>query len=82
MSEALLVLADGTTFTGKCGGGSGRATGEVVFNTSMTGYQEMLTDPSYAGQLLDAHVSPDRELRVRRRGGGIGANSAGGAHCA
>lgn len=52
MSEALLVLADGTVFTGRSVGAEGHADGEVVFNTSMTGYQEMLTDPSYAGQLL------------------------------
>ena len=52
MSEALLVLADGSVFPGRSIGASGFSDGEVVFNTSMTGYQEMLTDPSYAGQLL------------------------------
>ena len=52
MTEALLVLADGAVFRGRSIGKPGRASGEVVFNTSMTGYQEMLTDPSYAGQLL------------------------------
>ncbi len=52
MADALLVLADGAVFQGKSIGAQGRASGEVVFNTSMTGYQEMLTDPSYAGQLL------------------------------
>ena len=52
MSEALLVLADGSVFRGESVGAPGHADGEVVFNTSMTGYQEMLTDPSYAGQLL------------------------------
>ncbi|MCC6386526.1 MAG: glutamine-hydrolyzing carbamoyl-phosphate synthase small subunit [Dehalococcoidia bacterium] len=50
--EALLVLADGSVFPGRSVGAHGSADGEVVFNTSMTGYQEMLTDPSYAGQLL------------------------------
>lgn len=50
--KALLVLADGTTFFGESLGASGIAVGEVVFNTSMTGYQEMLTDPSYAEQML------------------------------
>ena len=50
--EALLVLADGTVFPGQAVGARHHADGEVVFNTSMTGYQEMLTDPSYAGQLL------------------------------
>jgi len=52
MAEALLVLADGSVFPGRSVGAEGHADGEVVFNTSMTGYQEMLTDPSYAGQLL------------------------------
>lgn len=48
----LLVLADGTTFSGTSVGASGVATGEVVFNTSMTGYQEIATDPSYARQIV------------------------------
>src|SRR3990172_8175266 len=52
VSEVLLVLADGSVFPGQSVGAVGTADGEVVFNTSMTGYQEMLTDPSYAGQLL------------------------------
>ena len=52
MPEALLVLADGSVFEGRAIGAPGFSDGEVVFNTSMTGYQEMLTDPSYAGQLL------------------------------
>jgi carbamoyl-phosphate synthase small subunit len=46
------VLADGTTLWGRGLGASGRAVGEVCFNTSMTGYQEILTDPSYAGQII------------------------------
>jgi carbamoyl-phosphate synthase small subunit len=53
----LLVLADGTVFRGASIGGSGHATGEVVFNTSMTGYQEIASDPSYAGQIV-AMTSP------------------------
>ena len=52
MPSARLALADGSVFEGRAVGASGTAGGEVVFNTSMTGYQEMLTDPSYAGQLL------------------------------
>ncbi len=52
MSSARLVLADGSVFEGRAVGATGSVGGEVVFNTSMTGYQEMLTDPSYAGQLL------------------------------
>ena len=50
--KALLILSDGTTFEGALVGAAGTTTGEVVFNTSMTGYQEILTDPSYAGQLV------------------------------
>lgn len=52
MSKALVVLADGSVFAGRSIGAEGHADGEVVFNTSMTGYEEMLTDPSYAGQVL------------------------------
>jgi len=47
-----LVLADGTVFHGIAIGASGRTVGEVVFNTSMTGYQEILTDPSYTEQIV------------------------------
>lgn len=50
--KALLILIDGTVYEGVNVGASGTATGEVVFNTSMTGYEEILTDPSYAGQLV------------------------------
>jgi carbamoyl-phosphate synthase small subunit len=50
--KALLALADGTVFTGSSFGASGEASGEIVFNTSMTGYQEILTDPSYCGQMV------------------------------
>ncbi len=49
---ALLVLEDGRVFRGRSWGADGEICGEVVFNTSMTGYQEILTDPSYAGQLV------------------------------
>lgn len=49
---ALLVLEDGTIFRGTAIGASGKAVGEVVFNTSMTGYQEILTDPSYSQQIV------------------------------
>ena len=49
---ALLVLEDGTTFEGESFGAEADAVGEVVFNTSMTGYQEILTDPSYKGQMV------------------------------
>jgi carbamoyl-phosphate synthase small subunit len=49
---AVLALEDGTWFKGVSAGAPGATTGEVVFNTSMTGYQEVLTDPSYAGQIV------------------------------
>ena len=50
--QAFLVLEDGTIFKGKSFGASGEALGEVVFNTSMVGYQEIITDPSYKGQIV------------------------------
>jgi carbamoyl-phosphate synthase small subunit len=52
MGKAILALADGATFEGTAFGAAGEATGEVVFNTSLTGYQEILTDPSYVGQMV------------------------------
>ncbi len=71
--EALLVLADGTIVRGRghrlvgSGARPAPATGEVVFNTTLTGYQEVLTDPSYAGQIITLHLSPHRQLRDRGR---------------
>ncbi|MGQ0811752.1 MAG: glutamine-hydrolyzing carbamoyl-phosphate synthase small subunit [Nitrospiraceae bacterium] len=52
MKKAVLALADGTVFEGRALGLEGETTGEVVFNTAMTGYQEILTDPSYKGQII------------------------------
>ena len=52
MTPALLALEDGSVFRGTSIGVAGRSVGEVVFNTAMTGYQEILTDPSYAGQII------------------------------
>jgi carbamoyl-phosphate synthase small subunit len=52
MTIAKLALEDGTVFTGEAFGATGEVDGEVVFNTSMTGYQEILTDPSYRGQIV------------------------------
>jgi carbamoyl-phosphate synthase small subunit len=52
MNKAILVLEDGRTFQGASFGAEGETFGEMVFNTSMTGYQEILTDPSYAGQIV------------------------------
>src|SRR2546423_8582310 len=49
---ALLALADGTVFRGTSAGAAGLASGEVVFNTAITGYQEILTDPSYCRQIV------------------------------
>jgi len=55
--QAILALEDGTTFSGHGLGAPGASVGEVVFNTAMTGYQEILTDPSYAGQLVTLTTS-------------------------
>lgn len=58
-NKAILLLADGTIFEGKSIGIEGTATGEICFNTGMTGYQEIFTDPSYFGQLMvttNAHI--------------------------
>jgi len=52
MKEALLVLRDGRVFRGQALGAEGETTGEVIFNTAMSGYQEILTDPSYRGQIV------------------------------
>src|SRR5205809_1472178 len=49
---AILALEDGRVWRGRSWGATGESTGEMVFNTSMTGYQEILTDPSYAGQIV------------------------------
>ena len=49
---AILALEDGTLFRGVSIGADGQSVGEVVFNTAMTGYQEILTDPSYARQMV------------------------------
>ena len=52
MKKAILMLEDGTFFEGISAGHDGETYGEIVFNTSMTGYQEILTDPSYRGQIV------------------------------
>ncbi len=74
---AALVLEDGSVFKGHRIGDPGEAWGEVVFNTSMTGYQEMLTDPSYSGQILvltyplignygiEPRIDESRQIQVR-----------------
>jgi carbamoyl-phosphate synthase small subunit len=71
--DAVLALADGRVFRGRAFGAVGEASGELVFNTSMTGYQEILTDPSYEGQLVAmtypeiGHVGVNREDGEARR---------------
>jgi len=58
-NKAVLLLEDGTFFEGKSAGAQGEATGEICFNTGMTGYQEVFTDPSYFGQIMvttNAHI--------------------------
>lgn len=58
-NKAVLLLEDGTFFEGKASGAKGEATGEICFNTGMTGYQEVFTDPSYFGQIMvttNAHI--------------------------
>ena len=58
-NKAVLLLEDGTYFEGKAAGAQGEATGEICFNTGMTGYQEVFTDPSYFGQIMvttNAHI--------------------------
>jgi carbamoyl-phosphate synthase small subunit len=52
MTQAILALEDGRAFRGRAFGARGERSGEIVFNTAMTGYQEILTDPSYAGQIV------------------------------
>src|SRR6201995_2868853 len=52
MNQALIALEDGRTFHGESFGAPGTTVGEICFNTSMTGYQEILTDPSYRGQIV------------------------------
>lgn len=57
--DAVLLLEDGTMFWGKSVGVDGTASGELCFNTGMTGYQEIFTDPSYYGQIMvttNAHI--------------------------
>ena len=60
---AKLALEDGTVYTGRAFGTPGETAGEVVFNTTMTGYQEVLTDPSYKGQIVTMTYPLDRQLR-------------------
>ena len=65
---AILALEDGTVFEGVSVGAPGLSVGEVVFNTAMTGYQEILTDPSYARQLVTLTYPAHRQHRLHRPG--------------
>ncbi len=60
--QAILALEDGRIFRGKSFGARAECSGEVVFNTSLTGYQEIFTDPSYAGQIVVLDKSPHWKL--------------------
>ena len=75
--KAILALEDGSVFHGEGFGARASACGEVCFNTSMTGYQEILTDPSYKGQIVTHDVSADRQLRREPAGRGILAAARG-----
>ena len=64
---AFLVLEDGTVYRGRPYAAHGIAVGELVFTTSMTGYQEVVTDPSFFGPAHHLHPADDRKLRRRAR---------------
>src|SRR5437867_9234190 len=66
MREGVLVLEDGSSSRGEAIGAKGTAFGEIVFNTAMSGYQEVLTDPSYAGQIVVMTASHIGNYGVRR----------------
>ena len=87
---ALLVLADGTVIEGKGAGATGSVAAEVCFNTALTGYQEILTDPSYADQIVTftfphignvgANDEDIEDLHPARKSGAVGAHFQGGHH--
>ena len=66
MPSAILALEDGSVFEGRSFGASAERSGEVVFNTAITGYQEIFTDPSYSGQIVILTNPANRELRNQR----------------
>ena len=78
--KATLILANGSVFSGTSIGGTSDRICEMVFNTSMTGYQEILTDPSYAGQGIVMSYPPHRQLRRQSRGQRIPPPLGGGVH--
>src|SRR5438045_9281251 len=83
---AKLALEDGTVFTGRGFGAEGETFGEVVFNTSMTGYQEVLTDPSYKGQIVtmtypligNYGITPEDTEPQKPQGEGLAVREAAG----
>lgn len=83
MKKAVLALADGALFEGRAFGAIGETIGEVVFNTSMFGYQEILTDPSYVGQIVtmaypemgNVGANPDDQESIRPRAVGMAVRS-------
>ncbi len=74
-ATGVVVFADGRTVWGQGFGAEGEAVGELCFNTAMTGYQEVMTDPSYASQVVAFTFPAHRQCRRQRRGrrGGAGA---------
>ena len=69
--SGFLALEDGTVFRGESVGAEGYAFGEAVFTTAMTGYQEVVTDPSYADQIVCFTADDGRELRRRDEAHGV-----------
>ena len=63
LDSAFLALEDGALFEGKSFGAPAERSGEVVFNTALTGYQEVFTDPSYSGQIVILTNPENRQLR-------------------
>ncbi len=78
MTAGFLVLEDGTVFAGESVGAEGHAFGEAVFTTAMTGYQEVVTDPSFCGADRLLHRADDRQLRRRGRAVGVDAPARAG----
>ena len=77
MAEAFLALEDGAIFRGEAFGARATSVGEVVFNTSMTGYQEILTDPSYAGQIVTPTYPSSATTASTRQTANRGASRSG-----
>ena len=78
--KATLALENGSWYEGEAAGAAGETGGEVVFNTSLTGYQEILTDPSYSGQIVTMTCPGDRQLRHRRRRRRVARAASGRVH--